>query len=95
MADVVLELTDRWRRPVTATVVIRRDTVEMHCGGQVVGVADRDLMRRWLKDPNGVLAYDRLAWMGLGHGGVALQVEDVVPAFVLRDHVVEDLRSRL
>ena len=52
-------------------------------------------MSRWLRDPSGVYAYDDCAWLSLGHGGVALSVEDVVPAFVLRDHVVADLRSRV
>jgi hypothetical protein len=92
---VLLDLLDRWQRPVTAELTIRRDTVEMRCSGRMVGIADRDVLRSWLHDPDGEFAYDDLAWLDLGHGGVALHVDEMVPAFVLRDHVVADLRSRV
>lgn len=92
---LVLELMDRWERPIVAEMVIRRDTVELYCHGRLAGSADRDLLSGWLRQPAGVLAYDGCAWLDLGYGGVALHVDDLVPAFVLRDHIVADLRTRV
>jgi hypothetical protein len=92
---VLLDLLDRWQKPVTVELSIRRDTVETRCAGRMVGIADRDALRGWLHKPTRVFAYDDVAWLDLGHSGVALHVDEMVHACVLRDHVVADLRSRL
>ena len=72
----------------------RRDTVEIRCRDSLVGITDRDLLRAWLHDPAGVYAYDELAWLQVGDG-VALAIDDLVPAYVLADQVLRDLRERV
>jgi hypothetical protein len=91
---LTLELLDAWRRPVTAEVAIRRDTVEVRCRDRLVGVADRDLLRAWLGAPFGVFAYDDVAWLQ-ANSGIVLCISDVVAGHDLGVHVVDDLRSRL
>jgi hypothetical protein len=89
-----IDLRDRWNRAVTAEVTIRRDTVEIRCRETIVGITDRELLRDWLRRPEGVLAYDELAWLTVGNG-VALAIDDIVPAWVLAEHVLVDLRQRV
>lgn len=91
---VQLDLLDRWSRPVTAELAVRRDTVEVRCRDAVAGVADRALLRCWLADPHATLAYDDVAWLS-GPGGVALSIGDLVPCWWLADHVLLALRERL
>lgn len=91
----VLDVVDRWQRPLNVDVVIRRETVELRCRGRLIGCADRDQLRRWLRTPTGVLAYDDCAWFDLGDEGIALHIDDLVPAFPLREHIVSSLRSRI
>lgn len=89
---MLLELVDRWTRQVVAEVVVRRDTVELRVGDHLVGIADRDYLRDWLRHPNGCFAYDDVAWSVTGDG-VALMVEDRVPMWPLADHQLYDLRA--
>ena len=88
-----LDLVDRWGRPVVAELTVRRETVEVRCRDRS-GIADRDVLRRWLHAPEGVYAYDDLAWLRIGTG-VALAVDDTVPAFPLTGHVLASLRERV
>jgi hypothetical protein len=89
-----IDLPDRWGRPVTAQVTIRLDTVEVRCCDTLVGIADREFLRAWLRRPDGVFAYDDMAWLATGNG-VALAIDDVVPAWVLTDSVLEGLREQV
>ena len=89
-----IHMLDRWGRPVSAEIAVRRDTVEMRCRESLVGIADRDRLRAWLREPQGVYAYDEIAWLGVSNG-VALAIEDVVPAWVLDDQVLNGLREEL
>jgi hypothetical protein len=91
---LTLELLDTWRRPVTAEVSVHRDLVEVHCRQKLVGIANRELLSAWLRTPTGDYCYDEIAWLNLG-SGVAICIEDVVPAFVLGDAVVSSLREYL
>jgi hypothetical protein len=88
-----VDLIDKWSRQVTAEIVIRLDTVEVRCREAIVGVADRELLRRWLRDPNGMYAYDEMAWMHGPMTGIALAIDDIVPPSWLPDHVVARLRE--
>lgn len=94
MSLMSIELSDRWGRPAVAEVAIRRDTVEIRCRETVVGIVERDLLRAWLREPEGVYAYDEMAWLRVGNG-IALAIDDIVPAYVLADHVLRDLRERV
>lgn len=94
MVVFLIDLLDKWGRRTVAEVVIRLDTVEVRCRDVIVGVADRDLLRDWLREPGGVYAYDEMAWLATGNG-VALAIDDVVPPWVLADHVLVGLRERL
>jgi hypothetical protein len=91
---MLLDLLDAWNRPVTAEVMIRRETVEVRCRDRLAGIADRDILRTWLGAPFGVYAYDDITWLHL-HPGIALCLADQVSGHVLTPHVVDDLRSRL
>jgi hypothetical protein len=91
---LLLDVLDAWHRPVTAEVMIRRDTVEMRCRDRLAGIADRDVLRGWLRAPFGVFAYDDIVWLHLSTG-VALCIGDVISGHVLSQQVLADLRSRL
>jgi hypothetical protein len=92
---IVLDVVDRWQHPIDVDVVIRRETVELHCHGRLIGCTGRDKLRQWLRTPSGVLSYDDCAWFDLGDEGIALHIDELVPAFPLRDHIVSSLRSRI
>ena len=87
-----IDVSDKWGRKLIAEVVIRLDTVEVRCRDAIVGIADREMLRGWLRAPGGVYAYDEMAWMAAGNG-VALVIDDVVPPWVLADHVLQGLRE--
>jgi hypothetical protein len=42
---MLLDLLDAWNPPVTAEVMIRRETVEVRCRDHLARVADRDILR--------------------------------------------------
>jgi hypothetical protein len=81
-------------REATVEVLVRRDTVELRLRDALVGVADREDLRRWLRHPVSVFAYDDLAWIATPTG-IALAIDDVVPPWPLPDHVAAGLRERV
>jgi hypothetical protein len=87
-------MLDRWGQPVSAEIAVRRDTVEVRCQESLVGIADRDRLRAWLWRPEGVYAYDEIAWMEVGDR-VSLAIDDVVPAWLLDAQVLAGLREEL
>jgi hypothetical protein len=89
-----IDMLDGWGREIVAEVRIDLDTVELRCRNDVVGVVDRERLRAWLRRPGGVYAYDDIAWLATGNG-IALAIDDIVPAWVLADHVLEGLRERV
>jgi hypothetical protein len=93
---LTLVLSDRWGRPVLAEIDLHRDTVEVWCHGVLVGAPDRDALRAWLTAPAGVYAVDDLVWIPAPTGrGVALAIDDVVPATWLPDAAVAALRESI
>lgn len=94
--QLTMNLTDRWGRPVSAEVRVRRETVEVWCAGVLSGSADRDHLRSWLADPAGVLVHEDVAWIPAPGGvAVALAIGDDVPALWLDDHLVRGLREQV
>jgi hypothetical protein len=91
---LTIHLLDRWGRQAEAELVVRRDTVEMRCRDVLVGVANRDYLRQWLRNPEGVYVYDDMSWMVTGNG-IALSLGDVVPSWPLEDHVLAGIRERV
>ena len=90
---MIITLLDTWGRQVLAEIVVGRHTVELWCRDVIVGVGSREYLHNWLRDPVGAYAYDEMMWMSLGGFGVALAIDDVVPAWPLSDAVVENLRA--
>jgi hypothetical protein len=89
-----LDVEDREGAAVVLDMSIRRDTVELRVHDALVGVADRDRLREWLRVPDGMFVCDELTWMWNGYT-VGVHVRDLVPASQLRAHVVETLRMYL
>jgi hypothetical protein len=89
---VMFEMPDRDGVPAIIEITVRLDTVEVRCRGRLVGIPDRDQLSAWLRAPQGVLAYDEVAWFYLGEG-IALAVDDVVSPSVLAGHVLTRLRE--
>jgi hypothetical protein len=90
----LIATTDRWRRPVTVELRLRRDTVELRCGDRLRGVADREALGAWLRAPEGSFAYDDLTWFAAGPG-IALAVDNAVPAWFLDEQLLTTLRVHL
>ncbi len=91
--QVLIEVPDRWGRTSAAEVVVRLDTVEIRYQDRLIGVADRDRLRDWLRDPHGSYVYDEICWLAVSIG-VSLALEDE-PAWVLPDHILFRLREHL
>lgn len=89
---VLLELMDRWTHGITAEIAVKRDTVEMRVRDHLVGIADRDYLRGWLRAPEGCYAYDDVLW-GVAGNGVMLAVDERVPMWPLSDHQLSQLRE--
>lgn len=89
---MLLNLINRWGRDVTALVHVESLHVKMSIGGCVVGVADRQYLHHWLRDPDGMFAYDQMAWMPAGNG-IALAIDDEVPMWPLQDEALSRLRE--
>lgn len=89
-----LDVEDHLGAPVVLDVSIRRDTVELRVQDTLMGIADRDRLREWLRAPDGMFVCDELTWLWNGFS-VGIHVRDLVPASQLRSHVVETLRMYL
>jgi hypothetical protein len=93
---IKLELQDQFQRQVVVELLVRRDTVEIRVTDgerdRVVGIGDRTYLRDWLREPEGVYAYDELYWSRAANG-VMLAIDDVVPAWPLADHVLAEIRE--
>jgi hypothetical protein len=86
-----LDVEDRLGASVVLDVSIRRDTVELRIRDALVGIADRNELREWLRIPDGMFVCDDLTWLWNGYS-IGIHVQDLVPASQLRAHVVETLR---
>lgn len=86
-----LDVEDRLGAAVVLDVSIRRDTVELRMRNVLVGIADRGKLREWLRTPDGMFVCDDLTWLWNGFC-IGIYVRDLVPASLLRSHVVETLR---
>jgi hypothetical protein len=89
-----LDLEDARRETVVTDVSVRRDTVEFRCQGRLVGIANRDYLRRWLRHPAGVYAYDEMAWLFSGWS-IGISIQDVVPGYFLHFEVLDRLRMHI
>jgi hypothetical protein len=89
---LAIDVLDRWGRQATAEVTVRAETVELKMFDTVVGIADRDYLRQWLRHPEGVYAYDEMAWLTVADG-IALAIDDMLPPWVLDNHVLSGLRE--
>ncbi len=99
MVTVMVALQDRWRRPVQAEVLIRDEQVEFRYGGGLVGSAPRDVMHDWLTCPGAPLFLEGMSLLEVG-SGVAIAIdtamgEPEVPAYVLPDQVLRQLRANV
>jgi hypothetical protein len=97
MERVMLALADRWHRPAVAEVLVHERRVEFRYGGGVAGAARREVVRDWLTCPGLPLVMEGVSLSEVG-AGVAIAIDAAmgvpeVPAFVLPDHVVADLRE--
>jgi hypothetical protein len=86
-----LDVEDRLGATVVLDVSIRRDTIELRLQNALVGIADRDQLREWLRAPEGMFVCDDLTWLWNGFC-VGIYVRDRVPASLLQAHIVETLR---
>ena len=86
-----LDVEDRLGATVVLDVSIRRDTIELRLQDTLVGIADRDQLREWLRAPDGMFVCDDLTWLWNGFC-IGIYVQDRVPASLLRAHIVETLR---
>ena len=91
--QVLIDVPDRWGRTSTAEVAVHLDTVEIRYQDRVIGVANRDHLRDWLREPHGSYVYDEICWLAVSIG-VALAVGDE-PAWVLPDHILFQLREQM
>ena len=97
METVMVALADRWQRPVHAEVLIQDAQVDFRYGGGVVGRIPRQVMHDWLTCPGAPLVMEGMSmWEVLGGVAIAIDTamgEPEVPAFVLPDQVVRELRA--
>jgi hypothetical protein len=91
---LLVELIDRQGERLQAEVAVRRDTVEIRFAESLVGIADRDLLRAWLRHPEGSYVYDDVTWFTFD-GRVGLEIRELSPAAVLADGVLNSLRERI
>lgn len=89
---MVIKLLDAWGRSVFVEVIAGLHTVTLWCRDAIVGIANRDYLHAWLREPEGAYAYDGMMWMRTGNG-VALAIDDIVPAWPLADAVLAALRA--
>lgn len=89
-----IDVLDEFGRATVVEVLIRRDTVELRLRDTLVGIADRDYLRRWLRSPQSVFAYDDMMWIATPTG-IALAIDGRLPPWPLPDHVVAGLRDRI
>jgi hypothetical protein len=89
---MLLELLDKWGRQVVAELIVRTRSVEVRCQDKCYGIADRDLLANWLREPEGAFAYDDLMWLRTGNG-IALALDDKVLCWPLQDYQVRSIRE--
>jgi hypothetical protein len=89
-----VDAIDQDHLAVVVELSLRRDTVEVRCRNKLAGIADRDTLRSWLRDPQGIYEYDDMAWLWNGYA-VGVCIRNMLPTNLLRPHVVENLRMFL
>lgn len=89
---MLIHLRDTWGRTIFVEVIVGLQTVSLTCSDAVVGIGNREYLHDWLREPEGVYAYDRIMWLCAGNG-VALAIDDLVPAWPLADPVLAELRG--
>jgi hypothetical protein len=90
---MIIEMLDRWHRPATVEVNVRRDTVELRCEDTIVGIANRDFLHAWLRNPDSPYVYDETTWLPMGFGDVALAIDDRIPAWCLSRSILNNLKA--
>ena len=94
MSVLELDLEGLDGLPVHARVMVRRDTVEIHAGGKIVGICDRDQLRAWLHEARLQWVYDDVAWLR-DSDGWSLAIDNLTPNWHITEAVLNDLRSVL
>jgi hypothetical protein len=89
-----LDVEDRVGAAAVLEVSIRRDTVELRLRGTMVGITDRPMLRRWVRQPDGMYVCDELTWLWNGYS-IGIYVRDQIPASFLRPKSAETLRKHL
>lgn len=79
---MIIRMVDRWGRQVVMELIGRHDLVEAVCAERAIGTADREYLRAWLANPEGVYAYDRMMWTVATHG-VTLTIDDLVAGWTI------------
>jgi hypothetical protein len=91
---VMFEVLDGAGNEVTVEVTIRLDTVDLHCHGRSRAVFDRDVLRAWLRRPEGVLAVDDVT-LATVDGRVGMAIDPLVTWSRLSPLVLIELEGRV
>lgn len=91
---MLLQLLDVQGRHVNAEAIPRGRSVEMRCYNRQVGMADRDYLKKWLRNPDNIYAFDDCMWIPF-HGTPSLGIDPLVPCRPLAQYEINGLLEEL